>query len=116
MASTENAGKRSAGCTIRRLSVFVDRGANLNVRVTCLQETLQHALDQVTRAVATRTSLPALSNVLLVTDNGRLKIVASDLNIAITTWIGASIAEEGRLAVDARLLSDFVHTLPAGQV
>ena len=86
------------------------------MRVTCLQETLQHALDQVTRAVATRTSLPALSNVLLVTDNGRLKIVASDLNIAITTWIGASIQEEGRLAVDARLLSDFVHTLPAGQV
>lgn len=86
------------------------------MRVTCLQETLQHALDQVTRAVATRTSLPALSNVLLVTDNGRLKIVASDLNIAITTWIGASIEEEGRLAVDARLLSDFVHTLPAGQV
>ncbi|MCA9859256.1 MAG: DNA polymerase III subunit beta [Thermomicrobiales bacterium] len=86
------------------------------MRVTCLQETLQHALDQVTRAVATRTSLPALSNVLLVTDNGRLKIVASDLNIAITTWIGASIEEEGRLAVDARLLTDFVHTLPSGRV
>jgi DNA polymerase-3 subunit beta len=86
------------------------------VKVTCLQENLQRGLDQVTRAVATRTSLPALSNVLLATDDGRLRIAASDLNIAITTWLGASIEQEGRLAVDARLLTDFVHTLPNDNV
>lgn len=86
------------------------------MRVTCQQESLQQGLDRVTRAVATRTSLPALSNVLLETDGGRLKIVGSDLSIAITTWIGASIEEEGRIAVDARLLSDFVHTLPNSPV
>jgi DNA polymerase III subunit beta len=82
------------------------------VRVSCLQENLQRGLAHVLRAVATRTALPALSNVLIATDRGRLKIAASDLNIAITTWIGASVEEEGRLAVDARLLADFVNTLP----
>ena len=82
------------------------------MRVSCLQENLQRGLAHVSRAVATRTALPALSNVLISTDRGRLRIAASDLNIAITTWIGASVEEEGRLAVDARLLTEFVNTLP----
>jgi DNA polymerase-3 subunit beta len=82
------------------------------VKVVCLQENLQHGLAQVSRAVATRTSLPALSNVLISTDEGRLRIAASDFNIAITTWVGASVEEEGKVAVDARLLADFVSTLP----
>jgi DNA polymerase-3 subunit beta len=86
------------------------------VKVVCLQENLQHGLAQVSRAVATRTSLPSLSNVLISTDEGRLRIAASDFNIAITTWIGAAIEEEGKVAVDARLLSDFVNTLPNDNV
>jgi DNA polymerase-3 subunit beta len=53
-----------------------------------------------------------LSNVLLSTDDGRLKIAATNLEIGITTWIPASIEEEGKITVDARLLSDFVNTLP----
>ncbi len=82
------------------------------MRVNCLQENLQHGLSQVARAVATRTSFPALSNVSLSTDQGRLRIAATDMNISITTWVGASIEEEGSVAVDARLLTDFVSTLP----
>jgi len=82
------------------------------VKVSCLQETLQKALAQVSRAVATKTALPVLSNVLLSTDDGRLKIAATNLEIGITTWIPASVEEEGRITVDARLLSDFINTLP----
>jgi DNA polymerase III subunit beta len=86
------------------------------VKVSCLQENLQRALAQVSRAVATKTALPVLSNVLLATDEGRLKIAATNLEIGITTWIGGSIEEEGRITVDARLLSEFVNTLPADAV
>jgi len=82
------------------------------VKVSCLQENLQRALAQVSRAVATKTALPVLSNVLLATDDGRLKIAATNLEIGITTWIGASVEEDGRITVDARLLSEFVNTLP----
>jgi DNA polymerase-3 subunit beta len=82
------------------------------VKVSCLQENLQRALGQVSRAVATKTALPVLSNVLLATDGGRLRIAATNLEIGITTWIGASVEEEGRITVDARLLSEFVSTLP----
>jgi DNA polymerase-3 subunit beta len=82
------------------------------VKVSCLQENLQHALTQVSRAIATKTALPVLSNVLLATDDGRLRIAATNLEIGITTWIGASIEDEGKITVDARLLSEFVNTLP----
>ena len=82
------------------------------MKVSCLQETLQRALAQVSRAVATKTALPVLSNVLLSTDEGRLKIAATNLEIGITTWVPASVEEEGKITVDARLLTDFVNTLP----
>lgn len=86
------------------------------MKVSCLQENLQRSLAQVSRAVATKTALPVLGNVLLATDEGRLKIAATNLEIGITTWIGASIEEEGRITVDARLLAEFVNTLPADAV
>ena len=86
------------------------------MKVSCLQEALQRALGQVSRAVATKTALPVLSNVLLATDEGRLKIAATNLEIGITTWIDAQVEEEGKITVDARLLSEFVNTLPADTV
>jgi DNA polymerase-3 subunit beta len=82
------------------------------VNVSCLQENLQRSLAQVSRAVATKTALPVLSNVLLSTDDGRLRIAATNLEIGITTWIGAAIESEGQITVDARLLAEFVNTLP----
>lgn len=86
------------------------------MKVSCLQEQLQRGLSRVSRAVASRSTLPVLSNVLLSTDQGRLRIAATDMAVGVTTWIDASIEEEGALTVDARLLGEFVNTLPAGEV
>ncbi len=86
------------------------------MRVACLQENLQRALSRVGRAVASRTALPVLSNVLIATDNGRLRIAATNLDIGVTTWIDADIESEGRITVDARLLGEFVNTLPQGAI
>ena len=82
------------------------------VNVSCLQENLQRSLAQVSRAVATKTALPVLSNVLLSTDDSRLRIAATNLEIGITTWVPAAIEQEGQITVDARLLAEFVNTLP----
>ncbi len=81
------------------------------MKVTCLQENLRRGLSIVSHAVATRSTLPALSTVLLETDRGRLKLAATDLSLGITCWIGCQIQEEGGVAVPARLLSDFVSSL-----
>ncbi|MEK7778358.1 MAG: DNA polymerase III subunit beta, partial [Chloroflexota bacterium] len=69
------------------------------MRFTCLQENLNRALNIVGRAVATRTTLPVTQNVLLSTDQGRLKLSATNLEIAINTWIGGKIETDGAITV-----------------
>ena len=86
------------------------------MRLTCLQENLNRALNIVGRAVATRTTLPVTQNVLLATDQGQLKLSATNLEIGISTWIGGKIESEGAITVPARLLTDFVSSLPEGQI
>ena len=86
------------------------------MQLTCLQENLSRALALVGRGVATRTTLPVTQNILISTDAGRLKLTATNLEIAITTWIGASIETEGEVTIPARLFSDFVNSLPSGEV
>tara|TARA_Y100000590_G_C15617756_1_gene976408 strand:+ start:141 stop:1292 length:1152 start_codon:yes stop_codon:yes gene_type:complete len=86
------------------------------MRFSCLQENLNKALSMVGRAVATRTTLPITQNVLIGTEGGRIKLTATNLEIAITTWIGGKVEDEGSITVPARLFSDFVASLPEGQV
>ncbi len=86
------------------------------MKVSCLQENLSRGLSIVGRAVAGRATLPVTQNVLLETDRSMLKLSATNLEIAITTWIGAMIDEEGAITVPARLLSEFVNSLPSDRV
>ena len=86
------------------------------MKLTCLQENFNRGLSIVGRAVATRTTLPITNNVLLATDDGRLKLVATNLEMAVSCWIGAKIEEEGEITVPARLLTEFVSTLPSDTV
>ncbi|MFM9106688.1 MAG: DNA polymerase III subunit beta [Chloroflexota bacterium] len=84
--------------------------------LTCEQEQFQRALALVSRAVAAKTSMPVLSNVLLTAEHDALRIAATNLEIGISTAIAVAVAEPGQVTVDARLLGEFVATLPAGNV
>lgn len=86
------------------------------MQVSCLQENLAKGLSIVGRAVASRSTLPVLSNVLLATDNGQLKLAATNLEIGINCWVGAKVAQEGAITVPARLLSDFINSLPPERI
>jgi DNA polymerase-3 subunit beta len=86
------------------------------MKVQVLQENLQRGLAIVGRAVATRSTLPITANVLLSTDQGRLKLAATDLDIAISAWVGAKIDEQGATTVPSRLITDFVSSLPPATV
>ena len=81
------------------------------MNLNCLQENLSYGLGVVQRAVATRTTLPITQHVLVSTDAGRLKLSATNLEIAISTWVGAEVIEDGAITVPARLLTDFVLSL-----
>ena len=81
------------------------------MKISCLQENLSRGLGVVGRAVASRATLPVTQNVLLAADQGMLRLSATNLEIAMTTWIGAMVEEEGSVTVPARLLADFVNSL-----
>ena len=86
------------------------------MRLSCLQENLNRGLSVVGRAVATRTTLPITNNVLLTVDQSRLKLAATNLEMAISCWIGAKVEEEGAITVPARLLAEFISSLPSDRV
>ena len=81
------------------------------MKVTCVQENLAKALATVNRAVATRSSLPVLSNVLIATDRSMLKLSATNMEIATTVMIGCKTESEGAVTVPARLLTELVSQL-----
>src|SRR5206468_1698195 len=56
------------------------------------------------------------SNVLLATDDARLKLAATNLDIAITCWVQAKVDEDGATTVPARLLGEFVNSLPNDRI
>ena len=86
------------------------------MKLSCLQENLNKGLNVVGRAVATRTTLPITNNILLATDQSRLKLAATNLEMAITCWTGAKIEEEGAITVPARLLTEFISSLPSDKI
>ncbi len=86
------------------------------MKITCTQENLARALSYLERVVGKQSTLPILSNYLLETEKGRLKISATNLEIGVVVSIGAKIEKEGKIAIPAKILSNFVYNLPAGDI
>jgi DNA polymerase-3 subunit beta len=86
------------------------------MKVTILQENLARGLGVVAKAVSPRSTLPVLANILIATDEGRLRLSATNLEMGITCWIPARIDEEGSTTVPARTFADLVSTLLGDQV
>lgn len=86
------------------------------MKVTLLQENLARGLSIVSRAVSPRSTLPVLSNILIASDEGRLRLSATNLELGITCWIPARIDEEGSTTVPSRTFSDLVNAMPSDQV
>jgi len=82
------------------------------VKLTCKQQDLNRGLSAVSHAVSGRSTLPILQNILLTTDHGRLKLSATNLEIGINCWVDAEISEEGTTTVPAKLITDYVNSLP----
>jgi DNA polymerase III subunit beta len=85
------------------------------VKLSVMQENLGRGLSVVSRAVSSRSTLPVLANVLLRTEDGGLKLTATNLEIGITAWVPGRIDTDGALTVPARLITDVVGGLPAGE-
>jgi DNA polymerase-3 subunit beta len=86
------------------------------MRVSVLQENLYKGLGIVSRAIQSRPTLPILANVLIATDDARLQLSATNLELGISAWIGAKVEQPGSITVPARTLLELVATLPPERV
>lgn len=87
------------------------------MKLQVTQENLNKALNNVARvAVSSKNPLPILNNVLIRTQDNRLTISATNLEIAITERIGAKVITEGALTVPARLFQEYIASLPNGKI
>ena len=75
------------------------------------QKNLKQAISLIEKVVSKNISLPILSNILLKTENGRLRLSATNLELGINTLIGVKIEEVGEIAIPARIFSDFINTV-----
>lgn len=86
------------------------------MKITCIQENLNRALSHASRIISLRNNVPILENILISTDQGRLKVSATDLEIGINYWIGVKIDEDGKVALPSRLLSEFISSIKEEKV
>ena len=86
------------------------------MKFSVLQENLQRGLATVMPAVATRTTMPITTHVMLQTDESRLRLTATNLELSISCWISASVETQGSVAIPARLFSDYVSSLQRDRV
>ncbi len=84
--------------------------------VSVLQENLAKSLNIVTKAVDSNPPLPVLANVLLETEDSRLKISATNLELSITMWIGAKVEQSGSITLPAKTFGELVSSLSRERV
>ena len=78
------------------------------MKFTIIKDHFSKNLQLVGKAVNNRSPLPVLSNVLIKTEKGRIKLSASNLQVTITTWVGAKVDEQGEITIPAKILTEFV--------
>ena len=87
------------------------------MKFTCSQQSLSKALNTVSKAVTTRTTIPILKGILLKTSpDGTLTLSASDLDLSIEKKIDVNVEEEGSVVVLSKLFSDIIRKLPNEQI
>ena len=86
------------------------------MKITCNRRVLHEALQHVSRVVSGRTTLPILSNLLLEADEGKLRLVAYDMEIGAQSAVSVKVEEEGALTIPARVFGDVVASLPDATV
>ncbi len=82
------------------------------MKLSVSQSLLSQALGIVSRSVDTKRLLPILTNILLTTEDGNLRLSATNLELGINYRIPAEIDSEGSITVPAKTLIDLVNTLP----
>lgn len=82
------------------------------MKINCGTEELLKGVQTIQSALSGRTTLPILLNFLIETENSKLKLVSTDLQMGVKHYLKAEIESEGSITIPAKKFSDILHTLP----
>ncbi|MBP2655670.1 MAG: polymerase beta subunit [Firmicutes bacterium] len=82
------------------------------MKISCLRTQLQHAVQTVQKAVASKTPLPILTGIYLEAKDGKLELQATDYEIGISCTIDATIEQAGAVVLSGRYFQEMVRKLP----
>ena len=86
------------------------------MEITILQENLIKGLSIADKFASSKSQLPILTNILLSTENNKLKLSATNLETGINYWLPAKIEKQGQITIPSKIISEFVSSLPADKV
>ncbi|ACC97571.1 DNA polymerase III, beta subunit [Elusimicrobium minutum Pei191] len=82
------------------------------MKINITKETFLEGLSVVQAGVSSRATLPILHNFLMETENGKIKLVRTDMEMASIHYIKAEILEEGSVTIPLKEVSDILKNLP----
>lgn len=86
------------------------------MKIICYKDELLKGVNTVLKAVPSRTTMPILECILIQAYNGEIKLTANDMELGIETTIAGTIESQGKIALDAKILSEIVRKLPDNDV
>lgn len=86
------------------------------MKIKCTKSNLLSAINIVSKAVSTKTTMPILECILIDVQADQIKLVANDLEIGIETLLVGEVIEMGRIAIEAKTFSDIVRKLPDSEI
>lgn len=85
------------------------------MKIHCTKEELVHGVQTIQSALSSRTTLPILLNFLMETENMKIKVVSTDLEMGVKHYINAEVESDGSITIPAKKFSDILHSLPEGK-
>ncbi len=82
------------------------------MKITISKEELSQGVQTIQSALSSRTTLPILLNFLLETENKKVKVVSTDLEMGVKHYINAEIESDGAITIPAKKFADILHSLP----
>ncbi len=87
------------------------------MKISCLRQDLMSALNIVSKAVSSRSTIPAMKGILIeAEENGRILLASSDADISIQHTIEAEVSEPGTIVLPAKLFISIVRSVPESQI
>ena len=86
------------------------------MNIKCKKDDLLSGINIVSKAVASKTSLPILECIMVEAMNGKIRLIANNIELGIETYIEGTTIEEGKAAFEAKIFSDIIRKLPQSDI